>query len=152
VIMVGAGTVRAERYGPVRLDEEARRRRATRQQLELPRLAIVSARGDLDQQMPVFARPARPLVLTTERVSSQRPDLRDMADVITCGDAHVDLHTARQALWSQGLQQVLCEGGPTLFRSLLINDLVVELCLSFAPVLAGSEHKHLTGAGPLAGL
>jgi riboflavin biosynthesis pyrimidine reductase len=152
VILVGAGTVRAEKYGPVRLDEEARRRRTARQQLELPRLAIVSGRGDLDPQMPVLAGSVRPLLITTERVRSQRPELADIADVIACGGSEVDLHAARQVLWSQDLHRVLCEGGPTLFGSLLINDLVDELCLSLAPVLAGSDHKHLTGGVPLAEL
>jgi riboflavin biosynthesis pyrimidine reductase len=148
-IMVGAGTVRAEKYGPVRLDEAARGRRAIRDQSELPRLAIVSVRGDLDPKMGVFDGPSRPLVLTTERVRSEQPRLGEIADVIACGDTQVDLRAARQALWSQGLARVLCEGGPTLFRSLLIDDLVDEMCLSLAPLLAGAEHKHLTGDEPL---
>jgi riboflavin biosynthesis pyrimidine reductase len=152
VILVGAGTVRAERYGSVKLDEEARRRRLARQQSDLPRLAIVSRRGDLDAEMPVFSGPVRPVLITTDWVVSERPDLSVVADVITCGAAHVDLQSARQALWSEGWHRVLCEGGPTLFRSLLINDLVDELCLSVSPILAGSEHKHLTGDAPLAEL
>jgi riboflavin biosynthesis pyrimidine reductase len=144
--------VRAEKYGPVQLDEEVRRRRVARHQPELPRLAIVSGRGNLDPQMRVFTGSARPVLITTDRVLSERPELSDLADVITCGEAHVDLQTARQVLWSEGWHRVLCEGGPSLFRSLLINDLVDELCLSVAPVLAGSEHKHLTADAPLAEL
>jgi riboflavin biosynthesis pyrimidine reductase len=148
-ILVGAGTVRAEKYGPVRLDDEACQRRAARHQPELPRLAIVSARGDLDPQMRVFTGSDPPLLITSESVLARRPELGDIAEVVACGVADVDLEAARQALWSRGLLRVLCEGGPTLFRSLLINDLVDELCLSLAPVLTGAGHKHLTGDGPL---
>jgi riboflavin biosynthesis pyrimidine reductase len=149
VVMAGAGTVRAERYGPVRLDEGARGRRLGRDQPDLPPLAIVTARGDLDPKSRVFSGDHRPIILTTQSVVERRRDVAEVADVIVCGDAFVDLRRARQELSARGLHRVLCEGGPELFRSLLNNDLVDELCLSLAPMLAGSEHRHLTAEAPL---
>ena len=48
-----------------------------------------------------------------------------------------------QALRDRGLPQVLCEGGPHLFGSLLAADLVDELCLSLEPELdAGDARAH----------
>lgn len=149
VVLVGAGTVRAERYGPVRLDEGARQRRVARDQPELPRLAITTARGDLDPGSRVFSGEGPPILLTTQAVVERRSDLVEVADVIVCGESFVDLRQARGELSSRGLHRVLCEGGPELFRSLLNNGLVDELCLSLAPLLAGSEHRHLTAEAPL---
>lgn len=149
VVLAGAGTVRAERYGPVKLDDQARARRLDRDLPELPRLAIVTARGDLDTKSRVFSGDVPPLLLTTGSVVERRPDLVEVAEVIVCGDSFVDLREARRELSARGLFRVLCEGGPELFRSLLNNDLVDELCLSSAPLLAGSEHRHLTAEAPL---
>jgi riboflavin biosynthesis pyrimidine reductase len=44
-------------------------------------------------------------------------------------------------------KRILCEGGPTLFGSLLADGLVDELCLTIAPVLAGAGPARIIG-GP----
>ena len=66
VVLVGSATVAAERYGPVRLAAELRERRLAAGQAELPRLAIVTARGALSPELRVFSGDIRPLVVTTE--------------------------------------------------------------------------------------
>ena len=48
VILVAAGTVRAEHYGPPRTSPDQRAQRLARGQAECPRLAIVSGSLDLD--------------------------------------------------------------------------------------------------------
>jgi riboflavin biosynthesis pyrimidine reductase len=45
----------------------------------------------------------------------------------------------RQLRNEHGIRSVLCEGGPTLFHSLLAEDLVDELFLSVSPKLAAGE-------------
>src|SRR5690606_33716001 len=63
VILVGAGTVRAEGYGGIRFSDEAVAWRATHGLPEHPPVAIVSSRLDLDPAHPVFTQAAvRPLV------------------------------------------------------------------------------------------
>ncbi len=47
----------------------------------------------------------------------------------------------------RGLAQVLCEGGPHLFGSLLAADLVDELCLTVSPLLIGPGPGRIV-AGP----
>ena len=37
------------------------------------------------------------------------------------------------------MRSILCEGGPTLFHTLLAEDLVTELFLCLRPMLAGGE-------------
>jgi len=150
VVLVGAGTVRAENYGPVKLDEPARHRRLEHGLAALPRLAVVSAKADLDPHARVFSGDSKPLLLTTARSASSRPDLADVADVRVCGDEVVELPVALDCLYEGGLIRVLCEGGPTLLSSLLGHGLLDELCLTISPVFAGPGHRPLASGGPLA--
>ena len=74
VILVGSGTVRAERYGGIRLDA-ARRARRLRWGLsaEPPPIAVVTARG-LDPQLPLFTdTETPPIVITTRSVPTPFP-------------------------------------------------------------------------------
>src|SRR5688500_3170791 len=54
VVLVGAQTVRAESYGPVRCEDHHLSRRAERAQAPQPRLCIVSRSLDLDPASRVF--------------------------------------------------------------------------------------------------
>jgi riboflavin-specific deaminase-like protein len=148
-ILVGAGTVRQEKYGPVRLDAEVQARRRARLQAPLPRLAIVSNRADLDPAARVFAADPPPLLLTTAAAVQHRPDLAAVAEMVACGAQRVDIGAAIEQLHARNLGRILCEGGPTLLRSLLFAGLVDELCLTTAPRLLGAGHRSLLGDQPL---
>jgi riboflavin biosynthesis pyrimidine reductase len=149
VILVGAGTVRVENYGPVKLDAGTQQRRVDRGQALLPRLAIVSGAADLDPAAKVFTGAAKPLLLTSGRGADSRPDLGTVAEVTVCGDDVVDLGSALDHLSELGLDRILCEGGPTLMSNLLAHHLVDELCLTISPVLAGPGHRSLTTGHPM---
>lgn len=158
VILVGAGTVRAEGYGEVSLDLPARQRRLERARRagragdSLPPIAVVSASGETGGRSRLFAplceiqqNQPRPIVITCEAASSRwRATMSEVAEVMVCGDDKVDLSTALRALGERGCSEVLCEGGPTLFSSLLTDGLVDEVCLSYAPLLAGTGRIALT--------
>lgn len=140
-VMVGAGTARAENYGPVRAAPEVMDRRERRGQAPRPALAVVTRRGDLDRCSRLFGGEGRVLVLTTEKVQAGRPDLAEVADVVPCGPSEVDLGQAVEELRARGLGRILCEGGPALARSLLTAGLVDELCLTISPVVAGGGRR-----------
>jgi riboflavin biosynthesis pyrimidine reductase len=148
-VMVGAGTLRHEGYGAMRLDERRRAWRRAAGLAEYPPLVLVSSRLDLDPDSPMFTEaPTRPIVLTHGgSPADQRRALADRADVLVCGDAEVDLTAARELLAERGLRQVLCEGGPHLFGSLAAADAVDELCLTVSPLLAGPGAARII-AGP----
>jgi riboflavin biosynthesis pyrimidine reductase len=152
VVLVGAGTVRQEHYGPVRLDAAAQERRRGRRQVPVPPLAIVSNRADLDPAARVFTTETKPLLLTSAAAAVRRPDLTGVAEVIACGDQWVDVTVALAALQDRGLGRVLCEGGPTLLRSLVGANLLDELCCTTSPLLAGPGHRGLLGDQPLTDL
>jgi riboflavin-specific deaminase-like protein len=144
-VLVGAGTVRQENYGPVRLHADVQARRRTRRQAALPRLAIVSSQADLDPGGRVFAGESPPLLLTTAAAAERRTDLAGRAEVVVCGDQWVDISVAVEELRARQLGRILCEGGPTLLRSLLLADLLDELCCTTAPCLVGMGHRGLLG-------
>lgn len=48
-----------------------------------------------------------------------------------------DVHAAIAELRDRGCRRILCEGGPTLFGSLLADEVVDELFLTVSPLLAG---------------
>lgn len=138
-VMVGAGTVRHEGYGPMRLDSEQVVRRREYGLADQPTLVIVSSRLELSPEHHMFTEaPTRPIVLTHAAApADQRTALESVADVLTCGEGAVDLPAGLAALAKRGLGQVLCEGGPHLFGALTAADAVDELCLTVSPLIAG---------------
>ncbi len=144
VILVGAGTVRAEGYAGARPTVAQRQRRQTRGQSEVPQLAIVTKSGRLERDMPVFTRTeVPPLVCTCTAAADQtRRTLAGLADVIDCsiGDPDsVDSASVLGALARRGLPRILTEGGPMLFSSFVEHGLLDELCLTIAPTLVGGS-------------
>ena len=141
VVLVGAGTVRAEGYPPLR-DEDA----------DAPVLAVVSNRAELPPTVSSMTSPPGSVLLITcatadaDNISAARGVLGD-DNVIVVGTNRVDLVAAREALQHRGLHSMLSEGGPTLFASMLAAGIVDEVDLTWAPALVGGNHGRIT-AGP----
>jgi riboflavin biosynthesis pyrimidine reductase len=147
VVLVGAGTVRVERYGPPKIPLEAQEIRRRRGQAPIPTVAVVTQSGALDWSSALFTGEGpRPIVIAA---GSTRPEAlteaAEVADIITAGAGAVDLGLALTALWERGLAHVLCEGGPTLNTGLAAARLVDELCLTLSPRLAGWVGDGLAG-------
>jgi riboflavin biosynthesis pyrimidine reductase len=151
VILVGAGTVRAEHYGPPRPTTEVQERRRARGQTPVPRLAIVSGRLDLDPAAPLFTEAThRPLVLTGLRPDPERAAaLAEVADVIEIeGEDGVDPSGILRVLAQQGASVALCEGGPSLNGRLDEADLVDEWCLTVAPAIVSGASGRIVAHAP----
>ncbi|MET0901687.1 MAG: pyrimidine reductase family protein [Acidimicrobiales bacterium] len=141
VILVGAGTARAEDYGPPRASDEVRAARRARGQEEVPRLALVTRSLDLDPAARVFSDPSnRPLIVTYEGASAERvATLSTVADVLAIGAGEVDLIATLGRLRAEGVGVVTCEGGPTLNGDLIAHDLIDEWCLTVSPQLVSGD-------------
>lgn len=141
VVLVGAGTVRAEGYGGVRVDEEDAAWRRAHGLPEQPVLAVVSGSLGLDPGDEVFARAVRrPVIVTTQAAALDRgAEFAEAADVISCGRTLLDLGAMQAAFSARGWMQVLCEGGPHLFGALLDASLVDEVCVTLAPRFVGGD-------------
>lgn len=138
VVLVAAGTARAEGYGPPKARPDGR---------PGARLAVVTRSGDLDPAARMFDG-GSPLVLTCEACPPDRREaLAAVAEVVVVGQDDVDLAAALAALGDRGASVVLCEGGPTLNGQLVAADLVDEWCLTLAPLLAGGDAKRAAVGG-----
>jgi riboflavin biosynthesis pyrimidine reductase len=135
VVLVAAGTVRAERYGPSTVP-----------------IAVVTRTAHLDWQTPFFNEAkARPMVLTVEDAPQENLEhAAEVADVILAGTGGVDFGRALDELGGRGFRHVLAEGGPTLNGQLAGAGLVDELCLTLSPKLAAGDAKRILDAPALA--
>jgi 5-amino-6-(5-phosphoribosylamino)uracil reductase len=130
-VLVGTGTLRAERYGRIVKRPE---RRAQREALGLhpePHALILSRSGDVPRDIPLFADPdARPLVILGADAEPAR--------------------ALRAVRAEHGIRTVLCEGGPRLNAGLLSAGVVDELFLTISPLLAatGDPLTIVEGAAP----
>ena len=138
VILVGAGTARAERYAAVRPEEL--RVGLRHGQAPVPAIAVVTRRISLDLSSPLLtaALPgARTILITTEQAPAElRSQARRNADVIVAGEDTADLGIAVQALADRGYRRVLAEGGPQLLGELAAAEVLDELCLTISPLVA----------------
>ncbi len=143
VILVGAATVMAERYGPVRLSPELEQAREAAGRRARPRLVLISGTLAFDLDLPLFTETGeddRPLIVTSDACPGERLAAAEaVAEVWVLGEARVDLGALLGRLRDDGVGLVLAEGGPSLNGALVDDDLVDELCLSLSPILAGGD-------------
>ncbi len=129
VIIVGAGTARAEGYEPVGADEIDADLRTRHGLAPIPPIAVVSLRLDIPDAL-------RGELLITTADAPSLDAVPDEMDVLAFGDGVIDWPAVFAELAGRGLTRVLCEGGPTLHGALVGQDLVDDLCLTIAPVMA----------------
>lgn len=149
-VVIGAGTLRDEGYGGLRVQDDSVAWRRSRGMSEHPVLVVVSRTLALDPGSAFLAEaPVRPLILTGAAASSrQRAALEEVADVVVLDDGAggVDARAAHELFARRGWQRVHGEGGPSVLAAWLAAGRVAELHLSLSPVLAGSQSLGLLGA------
>lgn len=156
-LVVGAGTVRAEDYGPARTPQEGRADRADRGQTPHPQLVVVSGRLDLDPGQRLFteADGTTPTPLVVHPPSASVPARRrldrvaELVEVDGAADGGVDPHALLALLGDRGIDLVVCEGGPSLNGTLLAADLLDEMCLTIDPDMVGGVAPRIVASpGP----
>jgi riboflavin biosynthesis pyrimidine reductase len=133
VIVVGAGTARAEGYRPA----------------DTP-IVVVSRRGDVPQQLRGAA--AGSVLVATCEAAAQLDEARDLlgeSNVLVLGSHRVDLQLLKQVLADRGWQEILCEGGPHLLRDLLASGVADEICATLVPRVVAGEHPRITRGAPV---
>jgi len=145
-VMIGAGTMRAERYGRVVPDPEKRARRERDGLPHDPLAVVISGRLDLPWEAPLFTEGGgRVLIFTVSE--TEAPETRTPVEVVR-HDGRVDLAAALTHLRAEhDVRSLLCEGGPRVHAQLIDAGLVDELFVTHAPKLAGGE-----GPGLVTGL
>ncbi len=147
-ILVGTGTLRAERYGRLVRDPERRRRRAASGLSPEPLACIFSRGGGVPTDIPLFSESAARIIVFTG-AELDTAELAADVDVVRLDPGELTLTTMMRRLRSAyDVRSVLCEGGPTIFGALLQEDLVDELFLSLAPKLTGGGRAPGITSGP----
>ena len=138
-VMVGAGTVRIERYGRLVRDAQRRQRRVARGLAPDPLAIVVSRSLTLSPDLPLLADPHSHVVMVTASQGELPACAAQVSYLRSAPGQEVDLPAMLARLRADyGVRSVLCEGGPNLNTSLLPAGLVDELFLAIAPALAGS--------------
>jgi riboflavin-specific deaminase-like protein len=150
-VMAGAGTVRAERYGPIVRDPDSRRTRREHGLREQPLACVVSASLGLPSDLPLLCDPDSHVAILTPSEASL-PETAARVEYVRArrdDDDSLDLPAALAELHDRlHVRTLLCEGGPHLNADLLSAGLVDELFLSLSPLLAGDDP---TEGGPSEG-
>lgn len=150
VILVGAGTVRAEGYRAASVSPELGEWRRSQGKAPNPRIAIVSRGLDLDLTESLAA--SRPLVFTgSSAPPERRAEVEEYAEVVTAGEDGVEVARALEHLTRGGATVVTLEGGPSLNGVAFSEGVVDEVCVTLAPsVVSGRSGRIVSGPeGPV---
>ncbi len=147
VVLVGAGTVRAEGY---------RRLQPTRRSRVPATLAVVTRSGRVPENIRVGKEGRGPALLVTcaaagEKALDRARTVLGEDAVLVCGKDSVDLRAALDALSLRRLRKVVLEGGPMLLSAALAADVVDELALTVVPSLIGGDATRITNGPALSG-
>ena len=123
--------------------------RVKRSQSRCPLRVIVSNEGKVDHRLKIFQSNVSPIIIfSTKRMPGKyQRALEKKATLHLSNSKHVDLAGMLRTLRSKyKVRTVACEGGPTLFRSLLEQGLIDRLNLTIAPYMfGGAKAPTLTG-------
>ena len=147
VVLVGAGTARAEGYrrpGP----------RTRPGRTPCPDVAVVSRSALVPSGLAAPDRGRGGAWMITRAAAGEEALERARAllgadRVLVHGDTEVDLRAALADLADRGLSRVLCEGGPSLLADVAARGLLDELCLTTVPLLAGGGARRIATGAPV---
>jgi riboflavin biosynthesis pyrimidine reductase len=143
-VFAGTRTLKVENYGRILGKAERRERRERRGLDPEPLACTVTRSGVVPVAIPLFNEPAAQVVLfaPTDAV----PEAAECAANVTVVEfepAELTLTAIMKTLRTDfGVRSLLCEGGPTVFASLIRERLVDELWLTLESKLTGG------GTGP----
>jgi riboflavin-specific deaminase-like protein len=147
-VMIGAGTMRVEKYGRIIGDPA---KRARREELGLPGdpLMVIVGSLDLPWDAPLFTEGGGEVLLLTAEPDAEPPATATPIEVVREPDGRVDVAAALRRLREErGVRALLCEGGPHLHSQLQAEGVADELFLTIAPKLVGAGSTILEGALP----
>lgn len=137
-VLVGAATVRAERYARL-FDAEDVAARVAAGLPERPPLVVATRSGDVPWDVGVFSEAQSSVVVASGTVVEVPADAAATVELLYEADLGAMLEHLAQA---RGTRLVVCEGGPRLLAALTAAGLLDDLILTVAPLVVG-------GAGPV---
>jgi riboflavin-specific deaminase-like protein len=148
-ILVGRNTLETDQMAMDLPDERLRQWRRREGKSEYPLRVILSRSGNISTTLRVFEKGNAPiLIYSTERMaSSQRTLLSERATVHLTDNGEIDILWLLWHLYQHyQVRSLVCEGGPTLVKSLAQADVIDEIYLTIAAkIFGGSAAPGLTG-------
>jgi len=124
---------------------------------ELPLQVFVSCDGNIVPEARVFGLPELRIVIATTRAGVERArsalDRYPNVDYLAMGETAVDLGALARTLYHDyGAATVLCEGGPTLYGSLMRAGEIDDEFLTISPILIGNARDDAPRPGLVEGV
>ncbi|MFT6564862.1 MAG: riboflavin biosynthesis pyrimidine reductase [Actinomycetes bacterium] len=147
-ILIGASTMRIERYQPLKAKPEDQAERAAAGLRSAPVVVMISGSLDIPWDELIFRESAfTPIIITTESVDADAlAQARAHCEVVVLPGSQVDALAVVKVLTARGWNRIVCEGGPTLLAQLAALNLLDEADISISPLIVGGG-QILTGAG-----
>lgn len=147
-ILVGTGTLRAERYANL-LDEDQRAQRVAAGLDPEPIVATISRRLDVPHDIPLLAEPTSRVQVYAE-VEGEVASAGAWVAVHRFEPGQLTIPAVLEHLRSErGARAILCEGGPTLLREIVAADCVDDILLTVAPMLVAGDAPTMLGGAVL---
>jgi riboflavin biosynthesis pyrimidine reductase len=139
-VLVGARTLRVERYNRIVAERSARQLRAERGLAPDPLACVISSSSEFDPQIPLLADPQAQVVICTPSTATLS-GARAQVDYVRASDgSQLDLIGTLCELRERfDVEVLLCEGGPHTALQLVRAGLVDELFLTISPRLTGGD-------------
>jgi riboflavin biosynthesis pyrimidine reductase len=136
-VLVGTGTLAAERYGRLIKNGEVRARRRAEGLEPEPLACVLTRSGRLPLDIPLFSESEARVVVFSGAPVQLGPTAAQV-DVVRLAPGALDFaHALRHLRAEHGVRALLCEGGPTVLNALLREQVLDELFLTMAPKLIG---------------
>ncbi len=140
VVLIGASTMRAENYSPMKVIPEILDERRSQGLDDASVTAIVSASLDLPWELPAFSESYRqPIVITTSDCDEAKADEASKhCELIRVTDIKNNPGAIIDSLAAMGLNRIICEGGARLLGDLTKAGCIDEFDVAISPTLANN--------------
>ena len=140
-VVVGAATMRLERYKPMRSREGVSAERLARGRSAAPRLVIVSGSLDLPWGDPAYSESTLPPLIVTSASATEdaRARVPETCELLVAPGDRVDPTWLRAQLIERGLERIVCEGGRSLLDDFARAGAIDEWALSLSGRAGVSE-------------
>ncbi|WP_414515152.1 RibD family protein [Nostoc sp. PCC 9305] len=143
LILVGAGTIRAEGGTFEISDRELLAAREVRGQSPQPITCVVSGSLDLSPDLPFLSQDIERWIFTTRTAlerSSDTTTLQKLAELIDLGDTDLDWDRAYTLMAERGIHKVVALGGGSLTAALVKAGRIDDWWLTIWPIIFGGKH------------
>lgn len=144
-VLIGAHTAGAVGYGRLLRSAARRQRRSELGLTSDPPAVVISHELDLPWESDLFAAPEQPVLVYT-RSASPAPGTLAPVEVVRMTD--LTPAAVMVDLLARGVRMLLCEGGPSLNRSLVASNLIDDLFLTLTPTVTADDREPQIVAGP----